>query len=209
MTLEALALPPIIPRHLPHLPAREQAWPTQGEWTYEDYAELPDDGRRYEIIEGALYVTPAPNFDHQYTVGEIFAALRAYIGKHELGLVLVAPFEVRMPGIAPVVQPDVIFIASEHVPSPGAARFTGAPELVVEVLSPSTARTDKVIKFSAYERAGVREYWLVDPRVHSVEVYSLSDDGTFALAGQYISGEMVTSGVLSDLVLSVDDLFVD
>ncbi|MDY7078029.1 MAG: Uma2 family endonuclease [Chloroflexota bacterium] len=208
MTLEALVLPPVIPSRLPHLPTRKRAWPAQGEWTYEDYENLPDDGQRYEIIEGALYVAAAPNF-HQYTVGEIFAALRTYVGEHELELVLVALFEVRLPGIALVVQPDVIFIPSEHTPHPGALRFTGAPDLVVEVLSHSTARTDKVVKFSAYERAGVREYWLVAPRVHSVEVYSLSGEGTLELAGQYTPGETVTSGVLSDLALSVDDLFVE
>ncbi|MEE8390996.1 MAG: Uma2 family endonuclease [Anaerolineae bacterium] len=209
MSLETVVLPPVIPRRLPRLPARELAWPAQGEWTYEDYEKLPDDGRRYEIIEGALYVAAAPNLDHQYTVGEIFVALRTYVGEHKLGLVLVAPFKVRLPDIAPVVQPDVLFIALEHTPHSGAVRFTGAPELVVEVLSPSTARTDKVVKFSAYERAGVREYWLVDPRIHSVEVYTLSDDGTFELAGQYTPGETVTSGVLNDLALLVDDLFVD
>jgi Uma2 family endonuclease len=126
-----------------------------------------------------------------------------------LGLVLVAPFEVRLPGIAPVVQPDVLFIAAERVPRPGALRFTGAPDLVVEVLSHSTARTDKVVKFNAYERAGVREYWLVDPHPHTVEVYSLSDEGIFELIGQYTSGETVASGVLSGLALAVDDLFVD
>ncbi len=209
MTLEALVLPPAIPRHLPRLPVREWDWPVQGEWTGEDYARLPDDGRRYEVIGGVLYVAAAPNLNHQYTVGEIFAVLRTHVGEHKLGLVLVAPFKVRLPGIALVVQPDVLFIASEHIPRPGASRFTGVPGLVVEVISRSTARTDKVVKFNAYERAGVREYWLVDPHIHSVEVYSLSDDDIFELTGQYTSGETVTSGVLSDLVLAVDDLFVD
>ena len=200
MALEAIVSPLVIPRRLPRLPARERAWPVQGEWTYEDYARLPDDGRRYEIIKGVLYVAAAPNLNHQYTVGEIFSALRTFVGEHELGLVLVAPFEVRLPDIALVVQPDVLFIASEHIPRPGASRFTGAPELVVEVLSRSTARTDKMVKFDAYELAGVREYW---------SVYSLSDEGIFELTGQYTSGETVASGVLSGLALMVDDLFVD
>lgn len=208
MSLEAVVLPPVIPRRQPRLPVRERAWPTQGEWTYEDYESLPDDGRRYEVIEGVLYVTPAPNFDHQYTVGEIFAALRTYVREHQLGMVISAPFEVRLPDIAPVVQPDVLFIAAERTPRPGAARFVGPPALIVEVISRSTARTDKVVKFSAYERAGVREYWLVDVRTHSVEVYSLSEEGTYELAGQYVSGETVTSTVLSDLALPVDELFV-
>lgn len=208
MALETLVVSPVIPRYLPPPSAIEPVWPTQGAWSYADYVKLPDDGRRYEIIQGVLYVAAAPSFGHQYTVGEIFAALRIYVGEHGLGLVLVAPFEVRLSGVARVVQPDVLFIPTAHVPRSDAARFTGVPGLIVEVLSYSTARTDKVIKFDAYERAGVREYWLVDTRVHTVEVYVLSKTGFFELRGQYISGETVTSSVLSDLALAVDDLFM-
>jgi Uma2 family endonuclease len=208
MSVEVVGLAPVIPRRLPRLPAHEQDWPAQGEWTYEDYNRLPDDGRRYEIIEGVLYATAAPNFDHQYTVGEIFAALRTYVREHQLGIVISAPFEVHLPDIARPVQPDVLFIASGRAPCPGAADFTGAPDLIVEVFSQSTARTDRLVKFVAYERAGVREYWLADPRTRSVEVYSLSEDGTYEMAGQYTPGETVTSTVLSDLALPVDDLFV-
>ena len=208
MSLETVVLSPVIPRRLPHLPAREQDWPAQGEWTYEDYRRLPDDGRRYEIIEGVLYVTAAPNFDHQYTVTRLLVHLDSLVTKHRLGVVLVAPFEVHLPDVARPVQPDVLFISSERAPRPGAADFTGAPDLIVEVLSRSTARTDRLVKFGAYERAGVREYWLVEPRTHSVEVYSLSEDGTYDLTGQYTPGETVTSTVLSDLALPVDDLFL-
>jgi Uma2 family endonuclease len=208
MSLEAVVLPPVIPRRLPRLPAREQGWPAQGEWTYEDYKKLPDDGRRYEIIEGVLYVTAAPDFNHQYTVGEIFAALRTYVRQRQLGIVISAPFEVHLPDIGQPVQPDVLFVPAERTPRPGAEGFTGAPDLIIEVLSQSTARTDRLVKFGAYERAGVREYWLVDPRTHSVEVYSLSEEGTYEMAGQYTPGETVMSAVLSDLALPVDDLFV-
>jgi Uma2 family endonuclease len=208
MSVEAVVLTSVIPRRLPRLPSREQDWPAQGEWTYEDYSRLPDDGRRYEIIEGVLYVTAAPNFDHQYTVGEIFAALRTYVREHQLGIVISAPFEVHLPDIARPVQPDVLFVDARRAPRPGAADFTGAPDLIVEVLSQSTARTDRLVKFGAYERAGVREYWLADPRTRSVEVYTLSEDGTYEMAGQYTPGETVTSTVLSDLALPVDDLFV-
>jgi Uma2 family endonuclease len=208
MSVEAVVITPVIPRRLPRLPAREQDWPAQGEWTYEDYKRLPDDGRRYEIIEGVLYVTAAPNFDHQYTVGEIFAALRTYVRERQLGIVISAPFEIHLPDIGQPVQPDVLFVAAERAPRPGAEGFTGAPDLIVEVLSQSTARTDRLVKFGAYERAGVREYWLVDPRTHSIEVYFLSEEGTYEMVGQYTSGETVASSVLSDLALPVDDLFV-
>ena len=208
MALQTVVLSRVIPRSLPHLPAREQAWPAQGEWTYEDYKRLPDDGRRYEIIEGVLYVTAAPNFDHQYTVTRLLVHLDSLVTKHRLGVVLVAPFEVHLPDVARPVQPDVLFIPSEQAPRPGAADFTGAPDLIVGVLSQSTARTDRLVKFGAYERAGVREYWLVEPRTRSVEVYSLSEDGTYDLTGQYTPGETITSTVLSDLALPVDDLFL-
>ena len=208
MSLDAMALPPVIPIHLPHLPTRKREWPAQGHWTYGDYKRLPEDGRRYEIIEGVLYMAAAPNFDHQCTVMRLAVHLDHLVTEHRLGIVLVAPFEVRLPGVARVVQPDVLFITSKRTPRRGAARFTGAPDLIIEVLSRSTARTDKVVKFTAYERAGVREYWLVDPRTRSVEVYSLSEKGTYEMAGQYTAGETVTSTVLSDLALPVDDLFM-
>ncbi len=207
MALDLTVLPPVIPRRLPRLPARKPAWPAQGEWTYEDYLRLPDDGRRYEVIEGVLYATSAPGFDHQYAVGEILAALGACVWARQLGVVLVAPFEVHLPDIARPVQPDVLFVAAGRAPASGAAYLTGAPDLVVEVLSPSTARTDRMVKFGAYERAGVREYWLADPRTRSVEVYALSDDGAYDMAGQYTPGETVASTVLSDLALPVNDLF--
>ena len=209
MSVEAVVLTSVIPRRLPRLPAREQGWPAQGEWTYEDYKRLPEDGRRYEIIEGVLYVTAAPNFDHQYTVTRLLVHLDNLVTRRSLGIVLVAPFEVHLPDVARPVQPDVLFIDAERAPRPGAADFTGAPDLIIEVLSQSTARTDRLVKFGAYERAGVREYWLVDPRTHSVEVYSLSEDGTYDMTGQYTPGETVASIVLSDLALPVDDLFVD
>ena len=207
MSVEAIVLTSVVPRRLPRLPAGEQDWPAQGEWTYEDYKRLPDDGRRYEIIEGVLYVTAAPNFDHQYTVTRLLVHLDNLVTRRSLGIVLVAPFEVHLPDVARPVQPDVLFIDAERAPRPGAADFTGAPDLIIEVLSRSTARTDRLVKFGAYERTGVREYWLVDPRTHSVEVYSLSEDGTYDMIGQYTPGETVASTVLSDLALPVDDLF--
>lgn len=107
-----------------------------------------------------------------------------------------------------MVQPDVLFIASERVPEPGVAGFASVPDLIVEVISPYTARTDRVVKFTAYEQAGVREYWLVDPRTRSVEVYALSEQGTYDMGGQYTPGEVAASAVLSGLSLSVHELFV-
>lgn len=187
----------------------EQTWPAQGEWTYEAYLRLPDDGNRYEIIDGVLYVTNAPNYDHQFTVSEFHLQLGSFVKERKLGVVLTAPFEIHLPGIAKPAQPDVFFIAAERQPKPGDKFFEGAPDLIVEVISPASVRLDRFIKFNAYERAGVREYWLADPRTRFVEVYTLSTESAeYNLLGQFGPSETLQSSVLPDLALAVDGLFV-
>ncbi|HHH40910.1 MAG TPA: Uma2 family endonuclease [Chloroflexi bacterium] len=205
MALPMIAPPPVR-REEPDLPAEGGPWPAQGEWTYEDYLRLPDDGRRYEIIQGVLYVTAAPRFNHQYVVGELFAALRAYVRERGLGVVIPAPFEVHLGERIRPVQPDLIFLRAERQPSPEAGHFEGAPDLVVEVLSPSTARTDRVVKFWVYEQSGVPEYWIVDPHARSVEVYLLRE-GIYTLHGQYVGSETLTSPTFPELALPVQSLF--
>lgn len=188
------------------IPEDGHPWPSQGEWTYDDYLRLPDDGRRYEIIEGVLYVTNAPDLDHQSAVVEILGDMRNFVREKGLGKVLTAPFEVHLPGIAKPVQPDILFITAERRPPAGAKFFEGAPDLIVEVLSQSTLRLDRRIKLDAYERAGVGEYWIVDPRSHFVEVYVLSR-GEYALHGQFGPGEQATSQILAGLSIPVDRIF--
>ncbi len=89
----------MIRQALPSVLTPSELWPDQGSWTYDDYLRLPDDGRRYEIIKGVLYVTNAPAYDHQYAVGEIFGELFSFVEKHDLGIVLTALFEIHLPGI--------------------------------------------------------------------------------------------------------------
>jgi len=187
--------------------AEETTWPAQGDWTYEDYLRLPDDGNRYEIIEGVLYVTNAPGFDHQFAVHQIAVAFELWLRANPGGVVLIAPFEVHLPDIARPVQSDVLFIAAGRRPPPGASFFEGAPDLMVEVLSPGMMRTDRYVKFDAYERAGVREYWLVDPHARLVEVYQRAEGGEFALLGQFLAGEPARSEVLPGLALDTRSLF--
>lgn len=195
----------------PTLPKQEngQVWPAQGHWTYDDYRRLPDDGRRYEIIEGVLYVANAPSYEHQFASGEIFGELRAFVKARKLGVVIAAPFEIHLPGIASPVLPDVVFIAAERQPKAGTQIFRGAPDLVVEVVSPGSVRLDQYVKFGAYERAGVREYWVADPKNRSVTVYFLPAGGQeYAVLGQFGRHETLHSEVLSGLELAVDALFV-
>ena len=195
--------------HLPLPPAEpEHPWPSQGQWTYADFLRLPDDGRRYEIIEGVLYMANAPSYEHQYTVAKLVQRLGDFVEARGLGIVIAAPFEVHLPGIATPVQPDVLYITAARQPHIGAQTFEGAPDLVVEVLSPGSLRLDQFVKFGAYERAGVREYWLADPKARDVIVYSLPANGReYVELGQFGPGEKLKSSVLAGLEVAVDDLF--
>lgn len=182
------------------------AHPANGEWTYEDFLQLPDDGNRYEIIEGVLHVTNAPNSNHQFTVGEISAELRNFVKRGKLGRVIVAPFEVHLSVHTRPVQPDVLFIRAERVPSGQFPFFEGAPDLIVEVMSPESVRRDRITKFTAYESAGVPEYWIVNPHARIVEVYVLSA-GEYALLGEYRDNEQVQSQVLPEMEIIAKTLF--
>jgi len=177
-------------------------------WTYQDFLDLPDDGQRYEIIEGVLYVSNAPSSEHQFTVLEIAAEIRQFLKQHKLGHVLVAPFEIHLSATTRPVQPDILFIRAERWPSPPPQYFEGAPDLVIEVISPSTKRTDHVIKFAAYEQAKVSEYWLVDPKTRSVDVYILSGGGEYALLGQFVGAEVIASQLLSGIQIITNTLFI-
>jgi len=203
MVLERVMAAPVA---LPEV--EESLWPEQEEWTYEDYLRLPDDGKRYEIIEGVLYVTNAPSYAHQFVVSELHLQIGNFVKVNQLGVVITAPFEVHLPGIARPVQPDVLFISAERMPDSGAGFFEGPPDLIVEVLSPSSIRTDRFVKFDAYERAGVREYWIADPGTRSVEVFILPGR-EYALLGQFRANETLKSDLLPGLEISVKSLFVE
>ena len=169
------------PARSPALPAAldGHAWPAQGDWTYEDYLRLPDDGNRYEVIRGFLYGTAAPYPLHEYVRSELFLILGSFVKARKLGKVLSAPMDVRLPQrIGDPVQPDLFFLRTGNQPRWKAdSSFDGAPDLAIEVLSPSTAHRDRKIKLEAYRDAGIREYWIVDPWKPRIVVYLLSDDG--------------------------------
>jgi Uma2 family endonuclease len=154
----------------------EQSWPTQGDWTYADYLRLPDDGRRHEVIRGNLYVSPAPDFVHQYIVSRLCWLLTSFVIENDLGLILVAPFDVLLPQrIADPIQPDVLFFKKGNEPQLGDKNFSGVPDLVVEVLSPGTRRLDESIKLAAYRDAGVPEVWFADPKPRILRVFRLDE----------------------------------
>jgi len=185
---------------------QQAGWPVQGHWRYADYLRLPDDGKRYEIIEGIVYVANAPSIDHQFTVSETLFHLKLFVREKQLGQVFTAPLEVHLSETTRPVQPDLLFIRAERQPPPGTQFFEGVPDLVVEVISPSSIRLDRHIKFDLYERVGVAEYWLVDPKARLVEVYTLSN-GEYALLGQYTEDDLIESSILTGLQIKASALF--
>jgi Uma2 family endonuclease len=149
---------------------------TKEYYTYADYLTWPDDVR-YELIEGVPYMmSPAPTRAHQSVLGYIFRKIGDYLedGKCE---VFVAPFDVRLNADTEddtVVQPDILVVCDES--KIGDKAIVGAPDMVVEVLSPSTETHDRKVKYDLYENSGVKEYWIVDPRARLVETYVLVGD---------------------------------
>src|SRR5947209_12270813 len=130
--------------------------PGQGRWTYKDYAAIPDDGKRYEIVDGVLYMTPSPNEWHQTTVGRLFRYLSAYIEDSGSGRVYLAPFAVELASYV-VVQPDVFVILNANREKITTSRVIGAPDLVVEVSSPGTVGYDRDEERGAYAGADVQD----------------------------------------------------
>lgn len=180
-------------------------WPTQGQWRLEYLRKLPQDGRRYEIINGTLYAVNTPSYDHQVTAGEIFFHLQRFVGNHQLGVVDCAPCGIYLPETAQLVQPDIVFWP-ELAPVYDGHVYSGVPALVVEVLAPKSVRHDRQLKFDVYEAAGIAEYWLADPLSRTVEVYTLSI-GEYALAGRYSGDEQVESPLLPGLTIRAKLLF--
>lgn len=176
-------------------------------YTYEDYENFPDDGNRYEIIDGEVYVTAAPFEAHQWAVGEVQAILRDHVRKHHLGRVYPAPLAIFL-GPNDVYEPDVLYIARDRLRIiDGIGRVRGAPDLCIEVASPSTRERDRTVKFERYAHFGVQEYWIVDPDPQTVEVFVL-DGGEYRLLAMAETGDYVRSRIFPGLELRASMLFV-
>ena len=144
--------------------------------TWRDAQRMPDDGNRYEAIGGELFMTAAPNFRHQKVSQRVFKELDRILQEPGHGEVVYAPFGVEFPATDEGVQPDLLFVSNERREILGSDWIRGAPDLVVEILSPSTASHDRGIKLELYERQGVREYWIVDPDEHVVDVWRFGEE---------------------------------
>jgi len=148
--------------------------PGQGNWTYDDYAALPEDGHRYEIVDGVLFMTPAPGIPHQDVILQLSYYLTVHVKLAGIGKVLLSPVDVELTPKR-VFQPDISVVLNARLARVTTSHVIGAPDLAIEVASPSTAKYDQTTKRKAYALAGITEYWLINPRLETVEVLSLQN----------------------------------
>ena len=180
--------------------------PTGGVWTYDDYALLPDDGKRYEVIRGELYKSAAPRPLHQRVITRLSFFLEGFFENSALGTVFVAPIDVILPkSLGDPVQPDIVVVRRERLHIIDDLNIQGAPDLVVEVLSPSNPAHDRNLKYDLYAEAGVQEYWIIDPLRRTVEVHILRS-GTYVRHGEWKEGEAARSVILDGFTVPVDQI---
>ncbi|MFV9506775.1 MAG: Uma2 family endonuclease [Oscillochloridaceae bacterium umkhey_bin13] len=176
-----------------------------GQWTIADYERLPDDGLRYELINGGLRMTPAPNLAHQTTSGVLFYHLHQLIQLPGLGRVFAAPVDVEL-GPATIVQPDLVVILHGGLAQLSEQRIIGPPDLIIEITSPSTASYDRREKRDLYASVGVREYWIADPASRSIELLFLDGD-EYRAEHVYRGRASLPSAVLPQWQVTTDELF--
>ena len=177
--------------------------------TYEDLLLFPDDGKRHEIIAGEHFVTAAPNLRHQRVLLHLTRILDDFVEDRGLGRVYFAPVDVLL-SQHDIVEPDLLFVSHARAGILTLANVRGAPDLAVEVLSPSTRRRDETIKRDAYERTGICEYWLVDPEAETIKVFH-RDGEDFARPLLYSrhQGDVVTTPLLPGLQVALAAVFAD
>jgi Uma2 family endonuclease len=174
--------------------------------TYEDYALLPNDGKRYEILQGELAVTPAPSTKHQTASVNLTVLLTQHIREKDLGKLFHAPIDLILESTS-VLQPDLLFVAKSRQNIITDRAVEGAPDLVIEILSPTTSRSDRVTKAQIYARHNVPAYWIVDPEQETVEVYLLNVDSyrlTVTLQGE----TSLPMPPFTELKIAAKDIFI-
>ena len=173
--------------------------------TYEDYVELPDDGRRYEILDGELEVSPAPAPLHQRVSLNLSVTLHGYVRPRKLGRVYCAPIDVLLADTT-IVQPDLVFVPTDRESIVTKRAIEGPRELVVEILSPWSVRRDRVTKAALYARFGIGHYWLLDPEERVFEVYEAAGGEYRPIATHGATGTMRTS-LFPELEIDVSTLW--
>lgn len=180
--------------------------PPQGQWTAADWEQLPDDGNLYEIIDGVLYMTGSPSYFHQWINQNLVGYIGFPANQQGLAFAVTAPVGVFMPGCDPV-QPDFVVVKSERAEIIHDRRIFGVPDLIVEILSPSTRAYDETIKLEAYAAAALPEYGILDPVNQTLRIFELDVPGQYRAARVFGAGDMANFGCLPTLQFRVGDLF--
>jgi Uma2 family endonuclease len=186
------------------------AQPARRMWTYGDLVALPDDQLRHELIDGEHFVSPSPNTAHQTLSLNLIRVLLRYLDRHPSGILLHAPFDVKL-SLFTVLVPDLVyFTADRFARVVNEKHATAAPDLVVEILSPGSRRRDKGRKRAVYDREGVHEYWIVDPGAQSITALrrprpgaGLTDVATLTAA----SNDALESPLFPGLSIFLRDVF--
>ena len=173
--------------------------------TYEQYRALPEDGNRYEVVQGELLMTAAPRIDHQRVSANLQFILESYIRANNWGKLFDAPVEVYL-GEEDIVQPDLVCVSREHEQIIAEKNITGAPDLIVEILSPSTARYDRVLKANMYARHRVPHYWVVDAEARTLEAFEW-DNGHYRLIAAHAEDEKFQPSLFPNLTISLTELW--
>ena len=175
-------------------------------FTVEDYQHLPEsETKRYELLGGELILAPSPTSEHQRISWELEFRLSQLVRAQSMGVIFNAPLDVILSD-EDVVQPDILFISRERSEIIHEDAIHGAPDLVIEILSPATAERDRTYKRTLYARSGVQEYWLVDPDSKSIEVLALGPQG-YQLAGRYEQSQTLRSPLLAGLSIALGEIF--
>jgi len=178
---------------------------TKTKYIYNDYAAMDDD-KRYELIEGELYMVPAPDFQHQTISRDLGVVLWEFVKENNLGTVLYAPFDVVL-SETDVVQPDIIFVSKERMGLITEKNLRGTPDLVIEILSTSTKEMDKLVKKKLYMEYGIKEFGIVDTDKKAIEVMVLKETG-FETSGIYFIDDKLISPLLKGFSLDLKEVFL-
>ncbi|MCY3990093.1 MAG: Uma2 family endonuclease [Caldilineaceae bacterium] len=173
--------------------------------TYEDYLKTSDD-ERYELLDGELFILPTPSLAHQHVAMKLATRLDTFVEDKNLGVVYFAPTDVVL-SETHVVQPDLMFISSDRAGIVTSANIQGAPDLLVEIRSDSTAERDENLKRKLYAEYCVEEYWLVDPDARTITVLLLAQDD-YAEGVMYTVGQTLTSSMLEGFSAHLDEIFL-
>jgi Uma2 family endonuclease len=180
--------------------------PIQGRWTHADWVRIPEGSHRYERVGGELFLSPPPNMSHQGVISHLMSKIYMTVSEKNLGEVFTGPVGVVLPGKTADLQPDIVFVSNKNLSIIKKDMMYGAPDIVIEVLSPSNWHLDRKIKFDAYCAARVPEYWIVDCEKRTIEQYVLHQK-KYRLKKTFGIKDTLTAKQIKGFSVRLKDLF--